>query len=140
MNKNFVVGQSNELIKENRLYDLHNLYDYVGIVLSGASCLFVFFEPNVQYKEDQVPIMLEFNEVEYLEFSPNFGMRRISYLEEMGYKSFGDQDDAWLLSQQQATDNDHLFFRLEGNDFIRVSSKNAYLHEGVVLPIPVTGC
>lgn len=132
MKKNFIVGQSNEIIKEGKIYDLHNLYDYVGVILMGSRCLFVFFEPNIQYGTNQVPIVLVFDEILHLEFSRNFGVQRVCYLEEIGYKSAGDQDDAWLLSEQQAADEDHLFLRLGGDDFIRVYSQNAYLREGVM--------
>lgn len=37
MKKEFLVGQSNELVKADKVFDLHNLYDFVGIVLEGEA-------------------------------------------------------------------------------------------------------
>lgn len=131
--KNFVVGQSNELIKENVLYDLHNLYDYVGCVLSSTSRFWVFFEPNSTYGTKQIPIAIEFEGLIFLEFSPNLGVGHVQDLEEMGYKSPDDRDDNWLLTEEQANGADHLFFRFSGA-FIRVNSIVAFLREDVRFP------
>lgn len=72
---------------------------------------------------------MNFEAVDYLEFSPNFGSRIVCGLEDMGYKSPGDRDDEWLLDEQQSTPDDHLFFRLEGGDFIRVHCQHADIVE-----------
>ena len=130
MKKDFEVGQSNEIIKAGKIYDLHNLYDFVGIVLKTKDRrLQLLFEPNPEYGKDESPISLIFEEIDYLEFSPNFGTQVISGLDEMGYKNPKDRDDEWLMDEQQATSNDHLFFRMDGGDFIRVHCKNAYFVE-----------
>jgi len=47
----------------------------------------------------------------------------------------GQKDDAWLLSENQATAYDHLFFRM-GADYIRIRSRQAWLC--IFRPIPVT--
>lgn len=135
MEKNFRIGQSNELIRGGKVFDLHNLYDYKGIILKGSRLLLIFFEPNLQYGADQVPILLEFSDVSSLEISPNFGETEMVDLEEMGYKAVGDNDYNWLLDEQQATKNDDLFFRFGDRHFIRVNSLVATLREGIRLPV-----
>lgn len=128
MKKNFRLGQSNEIITPSRVYDLHNLYDYFGISLIGGNRqLNIIFSPNLEFGKGNLSVMLKFNEIQYLEFSPNFGSDPICDLDEMGYKAPDDRDDEWLMSQRQSTENDHLFLRFENNEFIRVFSNHAAL-------------
>lgn len=130
MKKNFEIGQSNEVIKSGEIHDLHNLYDYVGIILRGNNRqLQILFTPNSGHCEGKLPISLCFEGIDYLEFSPNFGSKVISSLDEMGYKNSDDFDDEWLLSQEQATNDDHLFLRLDNDSFIRIHSEFATLIE-----------
>ena len=130
MKKEFLLGQSNEVIKAGKIYDLHNLYDFVGIVLKWKDRqLRMLFEPRPDFREKGAPVSLVFEEIDYLELSLNCGSRVIQNLDEMGYKNPDDQDDEWLLDEQQSTPNDHLFIRLEGNDFIRVHCQHADIVE-----------
>jgi hypothetical protein len=134
MKKGFVIGQSNELIKAEKVYDLHNLYDFVGIILKGKDrCLQMLFEPNPEHGKGSLSVLLVFEKIDYLEFSPNFGAQVICGLDEMGYKNPEDRDDEWLMGEQHATPNDHLFFRLDGGNFIRVHCKNADIFESTKL-------
>lgn len=130
MKKSFEIGQSNEVIKAGKIYDLHSQYDFIGVVLKAKDRrLQILFEPNPEYGKGQLPIWLSFEEIDYLEFSPNFGTRVVSGLSEMGYKNPEDRDDEWLMDEQQATCDEHLFFRLDGGDFIRVHCQYANLVE-----------
>ncbi len=130
MEKSFEIGQSNEIIKTGKVYDLHNLYNFVGVILKGNSRqLQILFEPNSEYGKNQLPISLNFEEIDYLEFSPDFGVRVVSGLDEMGYKSPEDRDDEWLKGEKHITPEDHLFFRLDEGDFIRVHCRKADLVE-----------
>lgn len=125
MNKGFEIGQNNEIIKAGKIYDLHNLYDFIGLVLKPReSRLRLLFEPN-SYGKGESPISLIFEGINYLEFSPNLGTRSISGLDEMGYKNPEDHDYEWLMDEQQATSSDHLFFLMDGGDFVRVYCRNA---------------
>jgi hypothetical protein len=134
MVKHFRVGQSNELVSGEIVYDLHNLYDYVGCLLKGNRSFCLFFMPSKTHGTGHVPIGVEFVDVDILEFSPNFGACCVVDLEEMGYKPPSDRDDNWLLREDQATTSDHLFFRFASNAYIRVHSKQALIREGVILP------
>lgn len=89
----------------------------------------LLFEPRTEYRKHQLSITLCFEEIDYLEFSPNFGSRVISGLDEIGYKTPEDRDDKWLMNEQQATHNDHLFFRMDGGEYIRIHCQNADLFE-----------
>jgi hypothetical protein len=132
MNKSFKIGQSNELVKASKIYDLHNLYDFICLVLkTGERRLQLLFEPNQRYGKNQSPISINFEEIDYLEFSPNFGARVVQGLDEMGYKNPEDRDDEWLMEEGQATPNDHLFLRMDNGEYIRIHCRNADLVEMV---------
>lgn len=130
MKKNFEIGQSNEIIKADEIFDLHNLYDFVGIFLKGDSRqLRILFEPNLEHATDEPPLSFNFEAIDYLEFSPNFGAKIISGLDELGYKNPKDRNIEWLIDEKHSTPEDHLFFRMDGGDFIRVHCQNINLVE-----------
>ena len=127
MNKDFRVGQSNELVRQDEIYDLHNSYDFDQITIGGDRRVQISFTPNVQHGKGQRPIVLDFEAVDYLEMSEQFGIRPIPLLEEIGYKNPEDHDHERLMSERQATETDHLFFRLGDDTFIRIHSRQARL-------------
>ncbi len=130
MKKEFRIGQSNEVLKGANLYDLHNSYDFVGLAIKTKDrTLEMFFDPNPAHGGDKPPIALKFEGLDYLEFSSNFGTREVTGLEEMGYKSANDRDDQWLLDEQQSTPDDHLFFRFDDGDFVRIHCQHADIAE-----------
>ena len=130
MNKNFEIGQSNEIIKSGKVYDLHNLYSFIGLYLEVKyRRLQLLFEPDLEYGQNQLPITINFEKIDYLQLSSNFGATVITGLDEIGYKSPGDYDDNWLMTEQQAFSNDHLFLRMVNGDFIRIHCQNATLIE-----------
>ena len=129
MKKDFTIGQSNELLKDGKVYDLHNLYDVSDIsLINNKETLEITFRPNTIHGMDYRTIKLKFIGVEYLEFSLNCKGGFVSDLEEIGYKQPKDRDMAWLQTEEQSTSEDHMFFRLEGGNFIRVHSMQALLH------------
>ncbi len=129
MNRDFRVGQSNELIKGERIYDLHNCFDFDGLDVSEAGDLSFTFKPNAIYGGEYSRLLVFAQDVDRLAVSPNFGPTTVKYLEEVGYKSPGDEDDNWLLSQKQSTRADDLFFRFNDGHYIRFHSKHASLIE-----------
>jgi hypothetical protein len=130
MNKiNFKIGQSNELICGSMVLDLHNHYDYAGCLLKSNRFLCLLFDPNGIHGEKQVPLAIEFEGIDFLEFSPNFGAQEQIDLAEIGYKNPLDLDDNWLLREDQAVTADHMFFRFTSNAFIRVHSEQARIRQ-----------
>ena len=130
MKKNFQLGQSNEIIIHDEIFDLHNCYDLTSITIMGSECsLKIFLSPTHGTQNKIYPVFFFFNLLDYLKFSPGFGTRSISNIDEMGYKAKDDRDDEWLLTEQQATWDDHLFLRFSKNDFIRVHSVKATFQE-----------
>ncbi len=129
MIRDFRVGQSNELIKGERIYDLHNCFDFGGLDVSETGELRLAFKPSATHGEGYSSVVVFAQGVDRLAMSPDFGPTTVKYLEEIGYKSTGDEDDNWLLSQKQAPSSDDLFFRFNDNHFVRFHSKSASLIE-----------
>jgi hypothetical protein len=129
MNKDFKVGQANELIKESRVFDLHNCFDFSSLTISGACVLILTFKPNTNHGAGYSGVTLQAQSVDYLEISPRFGSTRLRDLEEIGYKSRGDHDDNWLLNESQATAADDLFFRFNDGHYVRFHCERATLIE-----------
>ncbi|MEI5638311.1 MULTISPECIES: hypothetical protein [unclassified Pseudoalteromonas] len=128
MDKNFTVGQSNELVVNDIFYDLHNVYQLKDLTFDGNE-LRILFELDGKELELPKQLVLVFDGVTFLQFSDEINPKRFWAVEEMGYKSFDDFDDDWLATEQQSEFKDHLFIRLVGNGFIRVYSKHAKLVE-----------
>lgn len=126
MEKNFKVGQSNELIQGEDLFDLHNCYDFTEIHLEGRKAS-LGFEPNPDHGNNLPPLIIKFSGLSYFSASLDFCRFVQSDLDEIGYKSANDFDDKWLLSEDQAEKNDHIFFRFIGGQFIRMLASKAEL-------------
>ncbi len=138
MRKEFIVDQSNALIKDGKIFDLHNSYEFTGIVLKGQERLLkILFKPTIEQGGERKPISIIFEFIDFLELSPNFGTRIISGLDEIGYKSPTDRDDEWLLDEQQSTPDDHLFFRMDNDDYIRVHCQHCDVCEKQDDTIPI---
>lgn len=136
MNKNFTVGQTNELIKEARVYDLHNCFDFAGLAISGAGGISLTFKPNASHGEGYSGIAVQAESLDYFEISPQFGSMTVSDVEEIGYKSRGDDDDNWLLNESQSTPADDLFFRFNDGHYIRFHCERVQLIDAPLTPDP----
>lgn len=137
MEKNFRIGDgSNELICGDRLFDVHNCYDFSGLLVGADRVVQISFYPNREYGAGGPPVLLEFHEINYLELSPGFGTRSISVIDEMGYMNPDQRDDEWLVAEQQSTSADHLLFRLGSDfDFVRIHARRAHLRTGTSLRV-----
>lgn len=134
MNKNFKVGQSNELIKEGRIYDLHNCFDFDGLLITGKGVIILMFRPNDSYGVGYSAITIRAQSVDHFEVSPHIGAFIVSDIEEIGYKSRDDNDDNWLLNENQATTADDLYFRFNDGNFVRFHSESVLLFEAPATP------
>ncbi len=129
MDKNFFIDNAVAIGVEDHLCDLHNFYDFkelkIDACVKAVSLLFVL---NVQVEKDktmQKEVSIKFRGVEYFELSPNFVHKLTCNLEEIGYKNPGDMDVDWLIDENKSEKSDHLFFRFDSDEFIRIYSKTA---------------
>ena len=129
MDKDFRVGQAIELIKGERIYDLHNCFDFDYLAILEDGDLRLAFKPNASHGGGYAHVFVCAKGVDHFVVSPNFGPTTVHHLEGIGYKSCGDEDDNWLLSQSQATVTDDLFFRFNDGHYVRFRSHSASLIE-----------
>ncbi len=129
MKKSFTLGQSNEILKDGKIYDLHNCYDVANILRLSDGTFMMRFDPNSEWGQECKSVVLKFTGVDYIEFRFNPSNKQSVDMQEIGYKSHDDMDDSWLLTEGQSTPQDHLFFRLGGSNYIRIHSKEAVLIE-----------
>jgi len=120
----FVIEQSVEVVGPDFSYDLHNDCDFLGY--EYHSC-----KREVHLNFSFIPhtknLSIVFSNVDYFQTSKSFHSANICCLEEIGFKSPDDHTDEWLLDQSQSESNDHLFFRFEENEFIRIHSESVFL-------------
>jgi hypothetical protein len=128
MEKNFLLGQSNELIKDGKIYDIHTCFDLEKFVLRGSDAEIVF-RPNSVYGLGHPTIKLDIQNLDYLEVSPNFRAESVTDIDEVGYKQRDDRDDNWLLTESQSKGVGDLFFRFHGGHFIRFHGSRVDLNE-----------
>ncbi|MBK6918308.1 MAG: hypothetical protein IPH07_13010 [Deltaproteobacteria bacterium] len=134
MIKNFVVGQSNELLMDGRVHEIHNFYRFGGLNIGPDRFIVISFVPCEPNTMDFPRLKLECRDVDYFELSSQFGCKDVREVDEMGYKSPGDLDDEWLMTEQQASAADHFFLRLEHCAYIRVHGR--YMRLVIVAPQP----
>lgn len=127
MQKDFSIGQSNELIKDGRIYDLHNSFDFESLVVSGCRDIRLVFKPNVDHGKTHSRIAVQIQSVDYFEISPQFGASIICDIDEVGYKFREDRDDSWLLTENQANEAADMFVRFQGGHHIRFHGGRALL-------------
>ncbi|MEP1444738.1 MAG: hypothetical protein ABJK37_01315 [Paraglaciecola sp.] len=120
MDKNFIVGQSNELIVEGTMFDLHNDFNLEQVRYDGANLLV-----ELSSVANKQRASLRFDEIKFVLFAKKTNFDNYWGIEEFGYKSPDDFDDDWLLSEQQAKLGDHFFIRFIGDDYLRIYSNRA---------------
>lgn len=128
MSHRISIGQSNEVVYRNEIFDLHNLFDFAALSFQTDNLeLHLCFEPDRDYHPQGFPIRLVFSGVNYLEFSSCFFTRKISGVDEMGYKSTGDFDYGWLKTEDQLSQGDHLVIRFDTSAFIRIGCNSSHV-------------
>lgn len=128
MKKNFLITDAVAVQIENDHCDLHNDFDLALFEVNLAKkCLRLTFTRSSEaaIKNRNYYLALLFSEVDYLNVSNGVLGKMVSDIVEIGYKSPDDVDHDWLMKESQASPADHLFFRLAGDQFIRVHSKFA---------------
>lgn len=123
MNRNFELGQSNEILQSGRVYDLHNDYLPSAVVLDlQVGALKISFS-RISQNHSVNHCALVFHEVDSLEISGN--VCAASGLDEMGYKGTDDYDYEWLSGESQSVTGDHFVIRFDGGATLRVHGVSA---------------
>lgn len=130
MRKSFTIGQSNELVHDDNIYDLHNRFDLEHLSISPSRSLTLVLCPHVEYGRGLPSLRVEAVDVDFLELSNGFGTRDLSGIEELGYKSPDDTDLDWLMGEHQAKSEDHLVLRFSAEDYIRFHARDVSLVKG----------
>lgn len=126
MKKNFLVDQAVGLSCGEHYFDLHNCYDFQGFdfdVIGKTFCLYFTLVSESQDLWKKVSI--KFVGVDTLEFSDGFFIHINRNLSEIGYKSADDRDHDWLVGEDKSLPQDHLFFRFEADQYIRLHGECA---------------
>lgn len=126
MKKNFLIDQAVGVIYEGRYFDLHNCYNFQGFEFEvvGKKFRLVFECSDSALTTPQTKILIEFIDVSVLELSYGFTSHINQNLVEMGYKNADDRDYDWLVEERNAFETDHLFFRFDSDEYIRIYGCN----------------
>lgn len=128
MNKNFILADSVGIQVENNYYDLHNCFDLVGLEVDFIfNKVRVRFMPHDKECSKDGDLTISFSGVDYLDVSPGVLKNMVRDVAEVGYKNPEDFDHDWLLAEDRMNKADHLFFRMAGDEYIRVHGDSAML-------------
>ncbi|MBS1632569.1 MAG: hypothetical protein JST10_08350 [Bacteroidetes bacterium] len=124
MRKNFKIAQSISIEGEGFYYDLHNNYDFSNLQLSSSnnSVYISFTRKNGGWVPSENPLKLGllFYGLKLIYFSKNFFINPSTNIEELGYKAIDDENLDWLSQEDKSLSDDHLVFRFDNDEFIRI--------------------
>ena len=139
MRREFKIDNQIAIVGDDYYYDLHNCYDLKGLELdwSKKQVAINFIKVSGEWVKHEDPSRIEilFNGVKYFEVSRDFFLKNSYSLEEIGFKNSEDKDDSWLLSEEQAAADDHLFIRLENDEYIRILSETIEINKVESAPL-----
>lgn len=131
MKTNFVLNDDAISIQAGGLcFDLHNCFDLSGLAMNFTErqVTFLFGRNNILPNDKTAATLrLFFSDVDFLSLSNGVTMKMVCDIAELGYKPSNDFDHNWLVNEKNRGENDHLFIRLEGDEFIRLHGKTAEL-------------
>lgn len=130
MLKDFVIVDSAALQAHGRHIDLHNFFELAEIRLNPLSSsveLEFAKKKTVRFADPSDPdkVVIHFSDVDWLELSPGAFAIKSGDIMELGYKEPLDKYHDWLLGEESASHQAHLFFRFENDEFLRVHAKSA---------------
>jgi len=125
MEKNFAVDQAIGLSCEGHYFDLHNCYDFQGFDFDVAGKTFYlnFTRSSGSQQDLKQKVSIKFVGIDAFELSDDFFRHINRNLSELGYKSADDRDHDWLVGEDKSSPQDHLFFRFEADQYIRVHGR-----------------
>lgn len=124
MKRNFRLVSSIELQVEGRTFDLHNDYDITSWLMSSEQgSAEIGFSPWSGAGGGARPsLRMNFSGLSALEAGSDPDTVVGSDLVEMGFKNPADRDIDWLLTEDEAEEEDHFFLRLSNDSYLRIAA------------------
>lgn len=133
MKKNFFVDKGVYLLNQDNCYDLHNNYHFhqCTIIPNKATIILIWLRLDKEWVQDNQPkeVVINFQNVSFFEISKNFIADRPKTIEEIGYKEPFDEDLDWLNRDENFKVTDHIIFRFENDEFMRIHAEYAEVKE-----------
>ena len=129
MDRNFSIGQANELVLDGQSFDLHNCYDFGGVVIMSTRRVQFWFTPDTEQTKNVNALVIDILGIDVLEITDGIMLGTMRDLDEMGFKNPADVDLDWLMGEHHATGADHLVFSFGPREYVRVHGKRAQLRE-----------
>lgn len=128
MKRNFLIRDAIIIDSSYICADVHNDFDLRGInIYLGNERVLFIFERNIDSGVSAGPanFILDVTGVTFLSMVTGaLGFASVDVVE-IGYKNPDDFDHDWLVPESKAKNDDHLFIRLVGDNFIRVHGSRA---------------
>ena len=135
MRKNFTIDKSVYILNElqHKYYDLHNNYHFhqCAIIPSNATIILIWIRLDREWIQDDQPkeVVINFKKISFFKLSDNILNDRVVQIQEMGYKMSDDNDLDWLDNEEHFSDECHMIFRFENDEFIRIQAEFAEVKE-----------
>jgi hypothetical protein len=125
MIRNFKIHNSIAIQIDSSYFDLHNCYDLeqIRLLVCNESSIEMSFQRTEGHwvpTDSPKRIQIVFQKIKYLEFSPFLLNNFSPNIEEVGFKEANDHDYNWLLTEEQADNDCHIFFRFENEEYLRL--------------------
>ncbi|GGF28936.1 hypothetical protein [Hymenobacter cavernae] len=126
MNLAYTLDQMIALQNGTGYFDLHNDYELVSAQLDVARCYLHFVKRTAEWVKvpDPAHLVLTFEQVYY--FQQSEGLQLPTSIEEIGFKEPNDFDLDWFMERPES-EKDHILFRLEDDQFIRIGAEASVL-------------
>lgn len=107
-------------------FDLHNKYELVSALRDGTWCYLHFVKRTAEWVKAADPshLALVFKQVKYFQQSEELQLP--NSIEEIGFKEPNDLDIDWFMELPEG-EADHILFRLEDDQFIRIGASTSFL-------------
>ena len=123
MIKNFKVMDAVALSFNNNYFDLHNNFKITHLQINKRDLEIQFVSLKSDAKNKHIEI--KFSELSYFESDVFPLANGYLFVSEIGYKNPEDMDRDWLLGENLSAPADHLFFRFDGDHFLRIFYQTA---------------
>jgi hypothetical protein len=128
MVKNFTVANSVGISVGTCHCDLHNEFHVSQIAIDfehRALTISLVQAWGIQPDTQARRLQLRFVDVDFVRLSEGAMNGSTRGVDELGYKNPTDFDHDWLIDESRASAADHLFLRLNNDEFVRVHSRIA---------------